>query len=75
MNVNISYKKLWINPCGGDAHAQKDFIDAECESPEAYVKENAPYPVMDSLRTPEGDTLVITGDGKGSMVRYTFTEV
>ena len=64
-----------INPCGGDAHAQKDFIDAECESPEAYVKENAPYPVMDSFRTPEGDTLVITGDGKGSMVRYTFTEV
>lgn len=63
-----------INPCGGERHAKKEIIEAECESPETYVKENAPYPVMDNTKTAAGDTLIITGDGKGSMVRYTFTE-
>lgn len=64
-----------INPCGGERHAKKEIIEAECESPEAYVQENAPYPVMDSVKTPTGDILIITGDGKGSMVRYTFTKL
>jgi len=30
---------------------------------------------MDTAKTATGDTLIITGDGKGSMVRYTFTEI
>ncbi len=64
-----------INPCGGERHAKKEIIEAECESPEAYVKENAPYPVMDCVQTQTGEKLIITGDGKGSMVRYTFTEI
>lgn len=63
-----------INPCGGEKHAKKEILEAECESPEAYVREKAPYPIMDTARTTAGDTLIITGDGKGSMVRYTFTE-
>ena len=63
-----------INPCGGEGHAKKEIVEAECESPEAYVKANAPFPVMDRTATPNGDTLIITGDGKGNMVRYTFTE-
>ena len=63
-----------INPCAGEARANKKIVEAECESPEAYVKENAPFPVMDRVHTPTGDTLIITGDGKGNMVRYTFTE-
>ncbi len=63
-----------INPCGGEGHAKREILEAECESPEAYVWENAPYPVMDTVKTPAGDTLIITGDGKGSMVRYTFSE-
>lgn len=63
-----------INPCGGERHAKKEIIEAECESPEVYVQENAPYPVMDRVQTQTGETLIITGDGKGSMVRYTFTE-
>lgn len=63
-----------INPCGGESHAKREILEAECESPEAYVRENAPYPVMDTVKTPAGDTLIITGDGKGSMVRYTFSE-
>ena len=64
-----------INPCGGERHAKKEIIEAECESPEAYVQTNAPYPVIDHVQTQTGETLIITGDGKGSMVRYTFTEI
>ena len=44
------------------------------ESPEAYVKENGRYPVIDHVQMSNGDTQIITGDGAGSMVRYTFTE-
>lgn len=64
-----------INPCGGEAHAKREIIEAEAESPEAYVKSKAPYPVIDRVLTSDGDTLIITGDGSGSMVRYTFTEL
>ena len=63
-----------INPCGGESRAKKEIIEAECESPEAYVKEKATDPIMDNTKTATGDALIITGDGKGSMVRYTFTE-
>lgn len=63
-----------INPCGGEGHAKKEIVEAECESPEAYVKANAAFPVMDRTETSNGDALIITGDGKGNMVRYTFTE-
>ena len=63
-----------VNPCDGEKHAKKEILEAECESPEAYVREKAPYPIMDTAKTPAGDILIITGDGKGSMVRYTFTE-
>ena len=64
-----------INPCAGEAHANKEILEVECESPETYVKANAPFPLLDRVETPTGDTLIITGDGKGNMVRYTFTEV
>lgn len=36
-----------INPCGGTKHAQNEIIEAEAESPEAYVKEHGIFPVMD----------------------------
>ena len=39
-----------INPCGGEGHAKKEIIETECESPEAYVQANAPYPVMASTK-------------------------
>lgn len=63
-----------INPCGGEAHDQKEFIEIEAESPEAYVKANAPYPIMDAVVKPEGDVIITTGDGKGNFVKYTFSE-
>ena len=64
-----------INPCGGEAHAKREILEAEAERPEAYVKSKAPYPVIDRVLTSDGDTLIITGDGSGSIVRYTFTEL
>ena len=62
-----------INPCGGDRHSTKEFVEVTCESPEAYVAEHGRYPVMTTGKTPEGDVVITTGDGTGSMVRYTFT--
>ncbi len=63
-----------INPCGGEAHASKEFKEIEAADPEAWVKENGRYPVMDSGKNAAGDVVIVTGDGKGNMVRYTFTE-
>lgn len=63
-----------INPCGGEAHAKKEFLEVMAESPEQYVAANGRYPVLSSGKNPAGDTIITTGDGKGSMVRYTFAK-
>lgn len=63
-----------INPCGGTDHAKKEFLEIEAVSPEAYVAANAPFPVLDNARNAQGDAVILTGDGKGNFVRYTFTE-
>ncbi len=62
-----------INPCGGEAHANKEFREIETDSPEAYVREQGRYPILDSGKNASGDTVITTGDGKGVMIRYTFT--
>ena len=63
-----------INSCGGDKHAKKTILEVEAESPEAYVKENGRFPILDSSVNANGDTVIITGDGKGNFLRYTFSE-
>ena len=63
-----------INPCGGEKHAKRSILEAEAESPEAYVAENGRFPVMDVGKNSAGDVVIVTGDGSGNMVRYTFTE-
>ncbi|MCQ4773201.1 MAG: hypothetical protein V8T31_00045 [Lachnospiraceae bacterium] len=63
-----------INPCGGEKHSNKTLIEAEASSPEAYVKENGRYPVLEITRNESGDIVIVTGDNNGSFVRYTFTE-
>lgn len=63
-----------INPCGGEAHANKEFQEIEADSPEAWVAENGRYPVMDSGKNAAGDVVITTGDGKGIVIRYTFSE-
>lgn len=63
-----------INPCGGAQHAKKELLEAEAESPEAYVKENGRFPILETMTNFAGDVVIVTGDGCGNLVRYTFTE-
>ena len=63
-----------INPCGGEKFSKKTLIEAEADSPEAYVKENGRFPVLETMGNENGDVVILTGDGNGSFVRYTFTE-
>ena len=62
-----------ITACGGDKYAKKELLEIEAESPEAYVRETGRYPIIDISKTPRGDTIIVTGDGKGNFLRYTFT--
>ena len=63
-----------INPCGGEKHSKKTLIEAEADSPEAYVKETGRFPILESILNENGDVVIVTGDNHGSIVRYTFTE-
>lgn len=62
-----------INPCGGDRHAARELVEIEAESPETYVRAEGRFPILDVCEKDNGDTLIVTGDGKGNFVRYTFT--
>ena len=37
-----------INPCGGEQYSKKTLIEAEAASPEAYVKENGRFPILET---------------------------
>ena len=63
-----------INSCGGEQHAKKELIEVEAASPEAYVKANGRFPIIDISQNANGDTESTTGDGNGNFLRYTFTE-
>lgn len=63
-----------MNPCGGSKYAQQEIIEAEAESPEAYIKKHAKYPVLETIKNANGDTVITTGDKNGYITRYTFTE-
>lgn len=51
-----------INPCGGEKYSKKSLIEAEADSPEAYVKENGRFPVLESTHNESGDVVIVTGD-------------
>lgn len=63
-----------INPCGGEKYANKQIIEVEAESPDAYIAEHGRFPVMDKTEMSNGDVVIVTGDGSGNMIRYTFSE-
>ncbi len=63
-----------INPCGGAQYAKKELIEAEAESPEAYVRANGRFPILETSKNARGDQVIRTGDGKGNVVIYTFSE-
>ena len=62
-----------INSCGGEQYAKKALLEVEAASPEAYVQENGRYPILDVSENSRGDTVIMTGDGKGNFLRYTFS--
>ena len=63
-----------IRPCPGDPHDNEKFIEIETDSPENYVLENAPYPILDSVESLNGEIIITTGDGDGNFVKYTFSK-
>ena len=42
-----------MNPCGGAKYAKQEIIETEAESPEAYIKEHAKYPVLETIKNQE----------------------
>jgi len=63
-----------MTPCGGSKYAKKEILEVEAESPEAYVKENGKWPIVDTEQKGNGDVVITTGDGAGNIQRFTFTE-
>lgn len=63
-----------MTPCGGSKHARREILEVEAESPEGYVKANAPLPILEVAET-NGSTVITTGDGVGYITRYIFTEI
>lgn len=63
-----------VNPCGGEAHREEGIARSLRRRPESYVAQNGRYPVIDSGKNAAGDSVITTGDGKGILIRYTFTE-
>ena len=64
-----------INPCGGEQYAIKEFMEIETADPAAFVDGNTRFPIMDQGKNSDGDLVITCGDGKGYIVRYTFTEI
>ncbi|MDD7388736.1 MAG: hypothetical protein PUG60_03580 [Lachnospiraceae bacterium] len=63
-----------INPCGGDRHSEKKFIEVETDDPVAYVKENGQWDIIDVTENKDGDQVITTGDGNGYITKYIFSE-
>ena len=62
-----------MTPCGGSKYANRTIIEAEAESPEAYVEQHKRFPIRDISRT-DGAVVITTGNESGYIDRYTFTE-
>ena len=64
-----------INPCGGEQYAIREFMEIETADPAAFVDGNTRFPIMYQGKNRDGDLVITCGDGKGYIVRYTFTEI
>lgn len=62
-----------MTPCGGSKYANRTIIEAEAESPEAYVEQHKRFPIRDISRI-DGAVVITTGNESGYVDRYTFTE-
>ena len=62
-----------ITPCGGETYARKEIIEVEAESPEAYVRMYARYPIREITEQSDGSVCITAGNDAGYITRYTFT--
>ncbi len=62
-----------ITPCGGETYARKEIIEVEAESPEAYVRMYARYPIREITQQSDGSVRITAGNEAGYITRYTFT--
>ena len=63
-----------ITPCGGEKHAIREIIEAEAESPMAYVLANKRFPDVSILKSNKEETVIEVRNNAGYKTRYTFTE-
>ena len=63
-----------MTPCGGSKYANRTIIEAEAESPEAYVEQHRRFPIRDISKTADGNVVITTGNESGYIDRYTFSE-
>ena len=61
-----------MTPCGGSKYANRTIIEAEAESPEAYVEQHKRFPIRDITRTHTG-LVITTGNESGYGDRYTIS--
>ena len=63
-----------IRPCGNDRDGEKSVVEINIECPDEYVRENSSFPVIEKTIAENGDMRIVTGDRRGNIVSYTFTE-
>ena len=63
-----------INSCGGEKYAKKEIREILAESPEAYVRANTRLPIIEIRKNNPGETVILTGDGHGNFLKFTFSE-
>lgn len=63
-----------MTPCGGSKYANRTIIEAEAESPEAYVEQHKRFPIRDVSKTADDNVVITTGNESGYVDRYTFSE-
>ena len=63
-----------VTPCGGTQHARRSVREIETDCPEAWVKGNSPFPVLDIIDCENGDIKIITGSDAGYRTTFIFTK-
>ena len=63
-----------IRPCGKTKDSDKQVVEINIECPDEYVRQNSSFPVIEKTIAENGDVSIVTGDSRGNIVNYTFTE-
>ena len=77
IDLNTPFGKKQLKEISPYFPGEEDELRAELDKLELmveFVKENGRFPILDITENANGDTVIITGDGKGNFLRYTFTE-